>query len=90
MLLLLILMRLVTVVLRRSAEGRVTVTAAVTFNPTVAHARESDTVAFMLVDRSDAARGAHAQDVPGVVQPLLEWSVANDIRAPLADGAVRP
>ncbi len=75
------------------AEGRVTVTAAVSsYNPTVVHAREDDAVAFMAVDRSDGdgARGAHSHDLPGVVRPLLEWSVATaEPRVP-AGGAVRP
>ncbi len=75
------------------AEGRVTVTAAVsTYNPTVVHAREDDAVAFMAVDRSDGdgARGVHSHDLPGVVRPLLEWSVAAVEPRVTAGGAVRP
>jgi lipopolysaccharide transport system ATP-binding protein len=60
------------------AEGRVVVTAAVsTYNPTMVHAIERDAVAFNVVDRSegDAVRGEFAHDWPGVVRPMLEWSV---------------
>lgn len=72
------------------AEGHVTVTAAVSsYNPTVVYGRESDAVAVMVVDRRDGDGGAHAQDPPGVVRPLLEWSDGNHARAPLPDGAVR-
>jgi lipopolysaccharide transport system ATP-binding protein len=54
------------------------VTAAVsTYNPTMVHAIERDAVAFNVVDRSegDAVRGEFAHDWPGVVRPMLEWSV---------------
>jgi hypothetical protein len=46
---------------------------------------------FMVVDRSDGdgARGAHAQDLPGLVRPLLDWSVGNDARTRLPGGGVR-
>jgi lipopolysaccharide transport system ATP-binding protein len=60
------------------AEGRLTVTAAVsTMNPTVIHAIERDAIAFLLVDRSvgDGARGDWAEDWPGVVRPMLDWTV---------------
>jgi lipopolysaccharide transport system ATP-binding protein len=60
------------------AEGRVIVTAAVsTINPTVVHALERDAVAFQIVDRSagDGVRGEWAEDLPGVVRPMLEWTV---------------
>jgi lipopolysaccharide transport system ATP-binding protein len=65
-------------------EGRLTVTAAVSsYNPTVVHAREDDAVAFVVVDKNDGggARGAHPNDVPGAVRPLLEWSVETNPRA---------
>jgi lipopolysaccharide transport system ATP-binding protein len=63
------------------AEGRVIVTAAVSsMNPTVVHALERDAVAFQVVDRSagDAVRGEWAEDLPGVVRPMLEWSVQHE------------
>jgi len=58
---------------------------------TVVHAGGSNAVAFMVIDRSgdDGARGGDAQDLLDVVRPPLEWSVGNDARAPLPDGAVR-
>ncbi len=61
------------------AEGRVTVTAAVsTYDPTVVHAVEWDAIAFQVVDRSegDGVRGVYAADWPGVVRPMLEWDIA--------------
>jgi lipopolysaccharide transport system ATP-binding protein len=60
------------------AEGRVIVTAAVSsINPTVIHALERDAIAFQVVDRStgDGVRGEWAEDLPGVVRPMLEWSI---------------
>jgi lipopolysaccharide transport system ATP-binding protein len=60
------------------AEGRVIVTAAVsTINPTVVHAIEPDAVAFQVVDRSvgDGVRGEWGGDLPGVVRPMLDWTV---------------
>jgi lipopolysaccharide transport system ATP-binding protein len=60
------------------AEGRVVVTAAVsTINPTVVHALERDAVAFQVVDRSrgDGVRGEFANEWPGVVRPMLDWTV---------------
>ena len=60
------------------AEGRVVVTAAVsTMDPTVVHAIEADAVAFQVIDRSegDGVRGDWVGDLPGVVRPMLEWTV---------------
>ena len=60
------------------AEGRISVTVAIsTMNPTVVHAIERDAVAFQVVDRSrgDGVRGEWAGELPGVIRPLLEWSV---------------
>jgi lipopolysaccharide transport system ATP-binding protein len=60
------------------AEGRVIVTAAVSsINPTVVHALERDAIAFQVVDRSagDGVRGDWAEDLPGVVRPMLDWKV---------------
>jgi lipopolysaccharide transport system ATP-binding protein len=71
------------------AEGRVTITAAVsTYNPTVIHAVERDAVAFQVIDRSAGAgvRGVYGGDWPGVVRPMLEWRV--DLAQPLERIAV--
>ena len=60
------------------AEGRVIVTAAVsTINPTVVHALERDAVAFQIVDRTegDGVRGDYVNEFPGVIRPMLEWTV---------------
>ena len=60
------------------AEGRVTVAVVVSsLNPTIRHAIEADAIAFQVVDRSegDGARGHDATDWPGVVRPLLDWTV---------------
>ena len=66
------------------AEGRVTVTAAVsTYNPTRVHAIEREAVAFQVADRSKGTgvRGVYGGDWPGVVRPWLEWHV--DLAQPL-------
>ena len=60
------------------AEGRVQVLVAVSsYNPTVVHAREADAVAFQVVDRSkgDGVRGEYANEWPGVLRPMLDWSI---------------
>ena len=60
------------------AEGRFTVDVAVSsYNPLIVHARESDAVAFAVVDRSEGrgVRGPFTHDWPGVVRPMLEWHV---------------
>jgi lipopolysaccharide transport system ATP-binding protein len=60
------------------AEGRLHVLAAVTtYNPTVVHALEPDAVAFQVADRStgDGVRGEYVGDWPGVVRPMLRWTV---------------
>ncbi len=60
------------------AEGRVIVTVVLsTMNPPVLHALERDAVAFQVVDRSegDGVRGEYAADWPGVVRPMLDWTV---------------
>ncbi len=60
------------------AEGRTTVTAEVTSkNSTIVHAREVDAIAFQVVDRSDGdgARGDYSLPWPGVVRPMLDWTV---------------
>lgn len=60
------------------AEGRIFVAAAVsTYNPTVVHVLEYDAVSFQVIDRSegDGVRGPYVNEWPGVVRPLLDWSV---------------
>jgi lipopolysaccharide transport system ATP-binding protein len=60
------------------AEGRVIVTVAVsTINPTTIHAIERDAVAFQVVDRSegDGVRGEFVNDFPGVIRPMLDWTI---------------
>lgn len=60
------------------AEGRVTLNVAVvTFNPFVGHAVELNAVAFLVVDRTEGAgaRGSSTGKWPGVVRPMLDWTV---------------
>jgi lipopolysaccharide transport system ATP-binding protein len=60
------------------AEGRVTLNVAVaTYNPTHGHAVELDAIAFQVVDRTegDGVRGTYAGEWPGVVRPMLDWTV---------------
>ena len=62
------------------AEGRIYVTAVVsTYNPTVVHAEEKEAVSFQVVDRSsgagDGVRGPYVGDWPGVVRPMLAWTI---------------
>ncbi len=60
------------------AEGQILVTACVSsFNPSVGHVRERDLVAFQVVDRTagDGARGEYANTWPGVIRPVLGWTV---------------
>lgn len=64
------------------AEGRVFVTAAVSsYNPTVIHALQEEAVAFQVVDRStgDGVRGTYVGDWPGVVRPMLRWSIETEV-----------
>jgi hypothetical protein len=46
-------------------------------NPVVVHLLERDAVSFQVVDRSqvDGVRGEWVGDYPGVVRPMLEWTV---------------
>jgi len=63
------------------AEGPVAITACVnTVNPTVWRAVEIDAVAFDVVDRSegDGVRGEVAEDLMGVLRPMLDWTVETD------------
>jgi len=60
------------------AEGRLFVLAAISsVNPTVVHAMEPDAVSFQVVDRThgEGARGDSANEMPGVVRPLLPWTI---------------
>lgn len=60
------------------AEGRINVLAAVaSYNPTVVHAMEHDAVSFHVVDNSegDGVRGEYVNEWPGVVRPMLEWTI---------------
>jgi lipopolysaccharide transport system ATP-binding protein len=62
------------------AEGRLFVLAAISsLNPTVVHAMETDAVSFHVVDntKGEGARGEWASDVPGVIRPLLPWTIAD-------------
>jgi lipopolysaccharide transport system ATP-binding protein len=63
------------------AEGRHFVLAAISsLNPTVIHANEADVVSFQVVDRTtgQGARGEWSGDLPGVVRPLLPWTISDD------------
>lgn len=63
------------------AEGEMMVTVMISqFDPRLTRVRERDIVAFHVIDRSqgDGARGDVAIDWPGVVRPLLDWSVDFD------------
>jgi len=60
------------------AEGRMVVSVVIsTYNPTKIHVLERDAVAFHVVDQSegDGVRADWVGDYPGVVRPMLEWSV---------------
>lgn len=60
------------------AEGRVSVLVAVcSYNPDAVHAIEHDALAFMVVDKTQGSgvRGHAVSAWPGVVRPMLEWSV---------------
>jgi lipopolysaccharide transport system ATP-binding protein len=61
------------------AEGRVFLLVAVcSYNPDVVHAIEHDAISFQVVEtgEGDSVRGVYAPAWPGVVRPMLEWSVA--------------
>jgi lipopolysaccharide transport system ATP-binding protein len=61
------------------AEGRVFLLVAVcSYNPDVVHAIEHDAVSFQVVEtgEGDSVRGVYAPAWPGVVRPMLKWSVA--------------
>ncbi len=64
------------------AEGGVFITAAVSsYEPTLVHAIENDAVAFHVMDPSegDGVRGEWVGDFPGVVRPMLEWQVTEEL-----------
>ena len=60
------------------AEGRMTLNVNIaTYNPNHDHASEADAVAFQVVDRTegDGVRGEHIYEWPGVLRPMLDWTV---------------
>lgn len=60
------------------AEGRMTINVGVgTYNPSRAHATESDAIAFQVVDRTagEGVRGTYSGEWPGVIRPMLDWTV---------------
>jgi lipopolysaccharide transport system ATP-binding protein len=60
------------------AEGEILVKVAIaTQKPTALHLVEPDAVAFHVVDPSggDTARGELGGDWPGVVRPMLDWTI---------------
>jgi lipopolysaccharide transport system ATP-binding protein len=65
------------------AEGRVILrfVAVSSYNPTEVHALERDAVSFQVVDRSEGGgvRGDYVNEWPGVVRPMLEWSLNDDV-----------
>jgi lipopolysaccharide transport system ATP-binding protein len=65
------------------AEGGVFVTAGVSSqDPVIYHAEENDAVVFHIVDRSegDGVRGAWTGEFPGVLRPMLNWTVQEDAK----------
>ncbi len=72
------------------AEGRVFVSAWLgSVSPIRIHAKETDAVAFHVVDRSDGdgVRGIYVNEWPGVVRPMLEWTLqAPDLVSQSRDG----
>ena len=60
------------------AEGRVFVLAAVcSYDPATVHVIEQDAVSFQVIDRSqgDAVRGRWGGVWPGVMRPMMEWTI---------------
>lgn len=51
------------------------------FPATILHARETNAVAFQVVDsqEGDTARGDYVGPMPGVVRPLLQWNTRSDV-----------
>ena len=51
------------------------------FPATILHARETNAVAFQVIDsqEGDTARGDYIGPMPGVVRPLLQWDTRSDI-----------
>ena len=46
-------------------------------NPDIIHAGESDAVSFVVKDETnnEGARGDYGKEFPGVVRPLLDWTM---------------
>jgi lipopolysaccharide transport system ATP-binding protein len=63
-----------------------------TYNPTVVHAGEQDAVAFQVADRStgDGVRGEYVGDWPGVVRPMLRWTVETSDGGESLEPGTRP
>jgi lipopolysaccharide transport system ATP-binding protein len=61
------------------SEGTLIIGVAVsTHDPVIVHFYERDAVAFQVVDSLDgnSARGDYAGPMPGIVRPLLEWTIS--------------
>lgn len=53
------------------------------FPATILHARETNAVAFQVIDsqQGDTARGDYLGPMPGVVRPLLQWDTRSEVIA---------
>lgn len=67
------------------AEGSLTAHVSVMshFPATILHARETNAVAFQVIDsqQGDTARGDYLGPMPGVVRPLLQWDTRSEVIA---------
>ncbi len=64
------------------AEGRLFLLVALgTYNPNLIHALVRDAISFQVVDHSegDGVRGEASVDWPGVMRPILDWEISQDI-----------
>jgi lipopolysaccharide transport system ATP-binding protein len=71
------------------AEGRYFVSAMISrWNPALHFVHEADAVRFDIIDSldGDSARGEYGGSFPGLIRPLLEWSLDEGPSA--VDGAV--
>ncbi|TDG35308.1 ATP-binding cassette domain-containing protein [Pedobacter changchengzhani] len=60
------------------SEGNIIIGAAIlTQNPFVIHLHEMDVIVFNMVDQTNdnPTRGHYVGSLPGIVRPLLEWSI---------------
>ena len=72
------------------SEGTHTVHATLgASNPRVTHVHERDAVAFQVVDHTeeDGVRGDWPSEWPGVMRPMLEWTVEMEPEGPPSRGA---